>query len=152
MEALPTVKIEIEIPEWAIGRHINVFAGVELLAQMFFNVKKVRNEDNSITRERKYEQLKLKPNDGRCTGCSDCCNDGGPSQLQLIYETIKEKGYKQKEPCPMLTPSGCGLGAAIPFSCASSNCEGWSKYCTEKLVAINDGIQLDDVITLPVVS
>lgn len=125
------VKIEFEVPEWAIGRHIHIMAGVELLGQMEFRREKNRINGNVEIKEY-YLPLRLKPENGRCSGCSDCCNSGGPRVL------IEKLGlpYQKDRPCPMLNKDGCSLGSAIPFSCASSNCEGWSENCTEKLIEL----------------
>ena len=60
------VKLELEIPEWALGKHIYVFAGRELLA-----VKEVRTVHENGEHVTKYLPLKVKVS--RCNGCGDCC-------------------------------------------------------------------------------
>jgi len=137
------VKIELEIPDWAIGRHITVLAGVELLAQMQFIYTKTTNPDGTITRIKKYMPMAVKPEDGRCNGCGDCCSTGGSPFSKGLLEKIQSrlKDYEWQgtgNPCPLLGDEGCTLGTSIPYSCISSNCEGWSENCTEKLISIDD--------------
>lgn len=125
------VKIELEIPEWAENRRISVFAGSELLAQkdviVKFN-KETKKHDIII-----HQPLKIKI--GRCTGCGDCCGEGGSpfpeKMLEEIKRRLKDYKYSKNSPCPLLDEFGCILKGKILFSCASSNCEGWSKNCTE---------------------
>jgi hypothetical protein len=138
------VKVTFDIPDWAIGRHIHIFAGVELLGQMEFRSEKIKTEDG-VKRENHYMPLKMKV--GRCNGCGDCCGTGGsPFSFQLLEEIKQRLMFYEHQgtgtACPLLGDSGCILGSAIPFQCASSNCEGWSENCTEKLVA-DDDIKLE---------
>ena len=140
------MKVTFDIPDdsWAIGKNLYLFSGAELLGLLEFNYEKDKQDDGTLIRKKQYLPLRLKPNDGRCTGCGDCCNSGGPQQLDLVYQQFKMMDlfglkYDPRAPCPMLDSEiGCTLGSAIPFSCVSSNCEGWSENCTEKLVPIND--------------
>ncbi len=102
------MKIEFEIPEWTNGRNIYIFAGTELLGfKECIITHTIFNEHKST-----YLPLKIKYENGRCTGCGECC-----------------KG------CTFLRPDGCSFKAWIPFSCAKSIC---TKYegCTERLEVI----------------
>lgn len=129
-------KITLEIPKWAFGRHIYILAGTELLGKMEFRREKIR-EDRLLIKEY-YLPLKVKPNDGRCNGCGDCCGQGGSfvgkQKLDEIRDRLNNYTYSKTGKCPMLSVDGCTLNSAIPFSCIKSNCEGWSENCTEKLI------------------
>lgn len=101
------MKIEFEVPNWAIGKHIYIFAGRELLGKMDCSVF---HEDGKHMTQ--YSELRLKPADGRCTGCGECCKS-----------------------CPFLRPQGCLLGVMIPFSCIRSVCTDY-EGCTERLEVV----------------
>lgn len=136
------MKIEFEIPDWAIGRHINIFAGIELLGQMAFRYEKNRTPEG-LEKKKYYLPLKLKGKDGRCNGCGDCCGTGGSPFPASLLEEIKQRlmFYEHQgtgTPCPLLGREGCVMGSSIPFQCANSNCEGWSENCTEKMISVND--------------
>lgn len=105
------MKIELEVPEWVIGKHITVFANQELIAYTNFIIEK------KPERKEYYTPLKVKIQ--RCNGCSDCCESGSPFN--------KNEGV-----CPHLTENGCGLGNNIPFSCVRSDCSITFKNCSEK--------------------
>ncbi|MHA1440264.1 MAG: hypothetical protein ACTSPK_00180 [Candidatus Heimdallarchaeota archaeon] len=124
------MKIEFEVPEWAKNRRISIFAGNELLAQ-----KNVLSTFNPETKKHEFHQQKLRIKVGRCSGCGDCCNTGGSpfpeKMLEEIKKRLKNYNYQQGIPCPLVDKDGCILKGKILFSCASSNCEGWSKNCTE---------------------
>lgn len=142
------MKIEFEVPDWAIGRQINIFAGSELLGQKIFHRDKNR-ADGKLTTKEYYTPLQIKTKEEyKCNGCGDCCNMSGVPEK--IVDRIKEyaildaTGGKRETACPMLGREelghfGCILGAWIPFSCAKSNCEGWSENCSEKLVPVEIG-------------
>jgi hypothetical protein len=106
------MKIELEIPEWAIGKPIYVFANQELLAYSLYIIEKLP--------ERKEYYTPLKVKTSRCNGCGDCCKDGSPF------------GSERGEPCDHLTEHGCGFGPNIPFSCARSDCSKHYPNCTER--------------------
>jgi len=126
-------KIEIEIPEWVIGKNISIVAGGELVAKMYSHSKKTRLENGEILREKGWSPMKIKLNNSdRCNGCGDCCNSGGPRSLM---ETLGYK-YVQGKPCPLLGPQGCSLGAFIPLACVIADCTGYSENCSEKLVQL----------------
>ena len=128
------MKLEIEVPEWAIGKHIYIFAGNELLAK-----KEVRIVHENGTHVAKYLPLELKPEDGRCTGCSNCCKDGGIGvrMVEHITKLIihKQKFNKESSDCAFLGGDGCKLGSYIPFSCIRSVCTEW-EGCTERLEVV----------------
>lgn len=131
------VKIEFEIPDWASGRNIYIFAGTELLgikeSHIYFNKQEKKHQvDTSPV-------IKLKPVDGRCNGCGDCCSQGGsPFPQDMLADMqfrLADYIYSKTGRCPMLDDKeGCIMKGRIPFSCARSNCEGWSENCTEKLI------------------
>lgn len=130
------MKVTLDIPDWAIGRHIYIFAGTELLAHQLFNDKKERvNEE--VVRTQFYSPLKVKPSDGRCKGCSTCCESGQSQDiLDLMLKTLgnylmKQGEFSSNEPCPFHSYSGCILGAWIPLSCAKSVCTAFDG-CTER--------------------
>lgn len=133
------VKIEFDIPKWAIGKHIYIFANKELLAQLEYNVKKIRNDNGNIIRKQKYFPLKLKPDDGRCNGCGDCCATGLPFNKEKAIDIIKRlTEYTENNcegACPFLDNNGCSLGINIPFGCAKSDCSKFEN-CTEKFVEL----------------
>lgn len=94
----------IPIPEWADGKHLYTFAGIELLSY-------------------KYLDQPLMIKTGRCSMCGKCC-----SGFKKDYEDAFIKDGK----CRFLKESGeCSLGLGRPFSCGLSakpkNIEG----CTE---------------------
>jgi len=127
------MKIEFEIPDWAENRRISIFAGSELLAQ-----KDVIIKFNKETKKHdiiEYPSIKVKIR--RCSGCGDCCGEGGSpfpkKMLEEVKSRLKDYEYSQHTPCPLLAEDGCILKGKILFSCASSNCEGWSEHCTEVL-------------------
>lgn len=101
------MKIEFEVPEWAIGKHIYIFAGSELLGEKQSIVVHEGGKHVTI-----HLPLKIKQKDGRCNGCGECC-----------------KG------CPFITPNGCLFKNRIPFSCVRSVCTHF-EGCTEKFVEV----------------
>ena len=101
------MKIEFEVPDWAYGKRIYIFAGHELLGD-----KRTIVSHKDRKHVVGYQPLRIKPADGRCTGCGTCC-----------------KG------CTFITPSGCLLGSKIPHSCARSLCTGFDG-CTERLEVV----------------
>ncbi len=125
------MKITLNVPEWAIGRHIYIFAGRELLAQKECLIIHKNNEHIA-----KYQPLKIKPPDGRCTGCGSCCGLNGiaESLLEDMKDALNNYGFPSPE-CPFITKSGCLLKGWIPFSCAKSICTDY-KGCTERLEEI----------------
>lgn len=124
------MKITLDIPEWAIGKHIHIFAGSELLGQMSYHISKVNGKRIS-----KYLPLKIKPEDGRCSGCGECCLSGfSPTTLGYMKKCLEhyDPDIDMDEPCPFLEKIGCGLGNNIPFSCIRSYCINF-EGCTERL-------------------
>ena len=63
------MRIEFEVPEWAMGKHIYIFAGMELLGDK--QVRVIHKDGKHATY---YLPLRIKPADGRCSGCGDCCH------------------------------------------------------------------------------
>lgn len=119
--------VKIEIPEWAIGRHIYIFAGRELLGKCLANVS---HEDGK--HKTRYGPLLMKPDDGRCNGCGNCC--GTASIPEAIYNAMKkhlEKPY-DKNRCVLLSESGCVMGGHVPFGCVKSVCTDY-EGCTERV-------------------
>lgn len=125
------MKIEFEVPDWAYGKHIHIFAGVELLGNK--EVRIVHEEGKHVI---KYLPLKIKPEDGRCNGCGTCCEEGKfpPKLLDKMLKAIeyKKEHDPDSERCEFLGEDGCILGAFIPFSCIRSVMTGWGN-CTERL-------------------
>lgn len=121
------MKIEFEVPDWAEGRNITIFAGHELIAMKDYIVK---HKDGKHVG--KYEPLRIKSEDGRCSGCSDCCKTGFDVPF-LKYLVKKLDGFNGSA-CPFLEENGCGLKDYIFFACARSMCEGKFPNCTEKMV------------------
>lgn len=140
--------IKFEIPSWAFGRQINIFAGNELLAQKIFVREKIRQNDELIIKEY-YRPLKIKAGENnRCNGCGDCCSTGGspfaPKLLKEIQERLRDYEWQGTgTKCPLLAEDGCSMKGSIPFSCAKSNCQGWSKNCTEQLIEL-EGLYLKE--------
>jgi len=123
---------EITLPSWTDQLRISVFAGNELVAQ-----RDVISIFNPITKKHEMHVQPFKIKVGRCCGCGDCCGEGGspfpPKMLEEVKQRLKDYEYSKHTPCPFLADDGCILKGKILFSCASSNCEGWSKNCTEVL-------------------
>jgi len=105
------MRIEFDVPEWAIGKHIYLFANEELIGYSKFIIEK------KPQRRQYYTPFKIKSQ--RCDGCGDCCKSGSP--------------FSDKEGiCPFYTDKGCKLGTKIPFSCARSDCSITFKKCSER--------------------
>lgn len=125
------MKIEFDVPEWAIGKHIHIFAGSELLGN-----KECRIAHENGEHVIKYLPLKIKQEEGRCNGCGTCCENGKfpPKLLEMLLKAIihKRKTDPDSEKCEFLGDNGCIFGAWIPFSCARSVMTG-NEGCTEKL-------------------
>ena len=123
-------KIEIEIPEWAKEQHIYVFAGDELLAIQ--DIHTVHQDGEHILVR---QPLRVKPENGRCTGCASCCNTGTVIHKKLLQEMktrLVDYEYADSGPCPFLDDDGCILGSVKPFSCVTSICSSY-EGCTEVL-------------------
>lgn len=135
------MKIEFEVPDWAIGRTIFIFAGRELLAKKETIVEFNKQLKKHIINPIQPLQIKSK-DDYRCSGCGDCCSTGGSPFPQKMLAEISYRldnyKYNKEGRCPLLGEDGCIMKGSIPFSCAKSNCEGWSENCTEKLIPIED--------------
>lgn len=129
------MKIEFEIPEWAIGRHIYIFAGNELLGKK--EVRVVHEKENDKWKHiSNYLPLMIKPEDGRCNGCGSCCNTTSFSRKTFIKMKKALHGFKSyEERCPFATDSGCMLGPKIPYSCVRSVCTDYEE-CTERLEVV----------------
>lgn len=126
------MKIEFDVPEWALGRHIYIFAGAELLGK---KETKVVHEDGKHVF--KYLPIKIKPADGRCNRCGNCCESTGFSRSHLVEIKRALHGFKDYDgACAFLTDEGCLLGARIPFSCLRSVCTG-HEDCSEKLMVVD---------------
>jgi hypothetical protein len=133
------MRITFDLPDWAIGKTINIFAGKELLAKK--KVKVVYDGENHIQTEDQSLMVKTLP-EYRCNGCGDCCSQGGsPFPQKMLAEItyrLDNYTFSKNGKCPLLGEDGCIMKGSIPFSCAKSNCEGWSENCSEKLIAIED--------------
>lgn len=126
------MKIEFEVPEWAIGKHIHIFAGAELLGNK--EAKVVHQNGKHITI---YSPLKIKQENGRCNGCGACCEDGIDERLiEMMIKAINKKRKFSGKSCTFLGDDGCILRAWIPFSCIRSVCTVWNG-CTEKLEVVD---------------
>lgn len=124
------MRIEFEVPEWAIGKHIHIFAGNELLGNK--EVRTVHHNGKHVT---EYLPLKIKPNDGRCNGCGDCCQILSHKD-EIFLRTIKEKLENfESGPCPFATDEGCALKSFTPFSCLRSVCSQIGN-CSERLEVV----------------
>jgi len=139
------LKITFDLPDWAVGKHINVFAGSELLGRSQVRLVKKRLENGEMFRRTYYLPFEMKlKHDDRCSGCGACCESGGPfAELQMIAKIMKD--YPNLKPrdttkCPMLGVgnTGCMLGSAIPFSCVKAFCGGPKGFdkCTENLIVL----------------
>lgn len=125
------MKIEFEVPEWAIRRHIYIFTGNELLAK-----KECRILHKNGEHVAEYLPLRIKPENGRCNRCGNCCQTTGFLRGHLIEIKKALHGFKDYDgPCPFLTDEGCLMGARIPFSCLRSICTDYDG-CTEKLEVV----------------
>lgn len=143
------LEITINIPKWAFGKNIYLFAGAELLGELEYNYQKIKKDNGSILRKKQYFPLKMKPIDGRCNGCGDCCGSTGLKKdfLFKIANKILEHDFENTKGCALLDPTlGCIMEGKIPFGCVKSNCEGWSENCTEKLIPVNNDAIILEVI------
>lgn len=133
------MKVTFDIPKWAFGKTIHIFAGTELLANKEFRREK-NKVNGKIEVKEHYLPLKIKSNDERCNGCGDCCNTGLPmNKQQTIDLTDRLLKYLNKDdftkPCPILNENGCSLGPNIPFGCIRSVCSDFDN-CTERLIEL----------------
>jgi len=121
------MKIEFEVPEWAIGKHIHIFAGTELLGN---KEARVYHEDGK--HKIMYLPLKIKQEDGRCNGCGNCCQIISDKD-SFFLKTMQEVLLKNLDSgiCPFYSDDGCVLKSFTPFSCLRSDCSG-IKGCSEK--------------------
>lgn len=124
------MEIKFEVPTWAHGRHIRIFAGAELLGVM--NVK-VRHENGEHVTE--YERLKIKPDDGRCNGCGSCCSVSGICE-EMLQDMENALHARQGIGCPFRSDIGCILRGNAPFACLKSVCTDY-EGCTEKLLVVD---------------
>lgn len=126
------MKIEFEVPQWAIGKHIHIFAGAELLGNKECRI--VHRKGMHIT---EYLPLKIKPDDGRCIGCGDCCqilSNKDSHFLKTMREVLLTKNLEDGS-CPFYSNEGCILKSFIPFSCLRSVCTNIGN-CNEKLIEV----------------
>lgn len=108
------MKFVVDVPDWALGRHLYLFAGIELVAM------KMYGED----------QMWIKTD--RCSMCGKCC--GG---FQKWYFPQDENGIctclKEEED----GKQGCNLGVARPFYCAVADGQEKNSDCTVRYMKIN---------------
>lgn len=123
------MKIEFEVPEWAIGKHIYIFAGTELLGK-----KEVRIYHEDGEHKIRHLPLEMKQKDGRCNGCGSCCAATGIPQ-KLLDDMRDMLNNPREDGCPLLNEDGCIMKAWTPFSCLKSVCSAY-EGCTEKLEVI----------------
>jgi hypothetical protein len=145
------MRVSFDLPDWAVGKDINIFSGRELVGKLEYHYEKKKQKDGKLSRKKYYSPIKLKPADGRCNGCGDCCSTGGSpfsrdilNQIRWRLDDYEWQGTGTK--CPLLAEDGCVMKGSIPFSCAKSNCEGWSENCTEKLVPVDNNSIILDVV------
>lgn len=104
------MKIEIEIPDWADERVIQILAGTERVAYRF------------------PQDIAFKIKTSRCNMCGKCCQQLKSNHIfpvvngQCIY-LEKESGSENKW--------RCSLGPARPYSCCTCTPKKISE-CTEK--------------------
>ena len=103
------VVIHIEVPEWAIGRHVRVFAGVEQIAY-----KKVVSGFPNV----KYGKTMIKV--GRCSMCGECCRRTGCPYL-------KHEVWNGKD---VWVCDHTKLPKGRPFVCCVGSGETEEDYCT----------------------
>ena len=107
----------VEIPDWAIGRHLYLFAGIELVAFQLQGEK----------------EILLKS--GRCSGCGKCCMsfvnhkfffktyDGG------VCEYLRPRADENGE---IIEGHECALGVGRPFFCGVGDGNEKNPTCTVK--------------------
>ncbi len=127
------MRIEFDVPEWAIGKHLYIFAGVELLG---FKECVISHEGEKHIATYP-NSLKLKSDDGQCNKCGICCQTQGINTdiLLKILEKITKFDFANVEtsPCVFYEGSiGCILRGWTPFSCVKSICTEY-EGCTEIL-------------------
>lgn len=123
------MEIKFKVPKWAMDKHIYIFAGAELLG-----IKEVRIGHKDGKHIISHLPLKIKPKDGRCTGCGSCCEVSGIPKV-MINEIKKKLEGDYGEKCPLLGEHGCIMKGWIPFSCVKSVCTNYAG-CTEKVVEV----------------
>jgi hypothetical protein len=122
------MRIEFEVPKWAYGKHIHIFAGAELLGNKECRI--VHEDGEHVV---KYLPLKIKQESGRCNGCGICC-ESSKLPVSLVDKMLEAITTHEGDSCEFLGDNGCILGAFIPFSCVRSvmtNLEGCSEKLTE---------------------
>jgi hypothetical protein len=139
------MKIIFDLPDWAIGSHISIVAKGKLLGYARF-AKKKEYVNGKLVITKYYEPVKIKPDNGHCNGCGDCCNSGSPfirEEWEQIKEIVNTKENKSGKPCPFITPDGCFLARFndTPLSCIISDCSISFENCSEIFIPVSD-IQL----------
>ncbi len=140
------ITIEFEVPEWALGSHISFIAKGKLLGYSRFIKKKERDDEGNLIITKHYEPVKIKPDNGHCNGCGDCCNNGSPflaEEWEQLKKFVNEKENSPNKPCPFITPEGCYLERFndTPLSCIISDCSISFEKCSEIFIPLNE-IQL----------
>jgi len=106
------MKIEIEIPDWVEGKHLYIFAGIELVAYKYLD-----------------ENWKVKT--GRCNMCGLCCEE--------FKKPVLKWPFVKNKTCEYLKSDGekkvCGLALHRPFACCVGIKEN-KKDCLEKFEII----------------
>jgi hypothetical protein len=116
--------VKIDIPGWAIGKHIYIFAGAELLAD-----KRAETYFENGKHKSRYFPLRIKTE--RCNGCGDCCSTVGINKT-LLKDMQIALNKNSNNGCPFNSVDGCILRAWIPFACVKSVCSHYEN-CNEKL-------------------
>jgi len=109
------VTIDVNIPDWAKGRNLRIFAGIELLAY------------KRPTDEKWHVKV------SRCNMCGKCC-------MNLPdYHYLREWRDPETGNCKYLEKRGdtyeCKLGMGRPFACCMSN-PSRIEECSEKFEVV----------------
>src|SRR3990172_2591320 len=101
------MKVILDLPDWVDGRHIYVFAGIELAAY-------------------KHHGQGWKVKTGRCRMCGGCCM--GLGEVTDPFTAIEGRCIHLISDEKMLV---CSLGSSRPFACSVAIRPKNRKGCTE---------------------